>query len=226
MAWARTVLFQLIFYAGSAFFVLATPLTAALGQRALRANVRSWAYFHRWSARWLLGIRSRFVGHIPVEPVLYAAKHHAMFETLELVLALRDPAPVMKSELARIPIWGWAAQRYGVIVVDRHGSAPMLRRMMREAKSAIAEGRSVVIFPEGTRVRQGEAPPLKSGFAGLYRMLNLTVVPVALDSGKVWPKKGPKRAGDVTFDFGAPLPPGLPRAEIEARVHAAINRLG
>jgi 1-acyl-sn-glycerol-3-phosphate acyltransferase len=97
--------------------------------------------------------------------------------------------------------------------------------MMRDAKTALGEGRSVLIFPEGTRVLPGEMPPLKAGFAGLYRMLGLPVVPIALDTGKVWPRKGPKRPGVVTLRFGEPIPPGLPRAEIEARVHAAINVL-
>jgi 1-acyl-sn-glycerol-3-phosphate acyltransferase len=225
IAWVRTVLFGIVFYSLSVPFVLATPVTAALGRGALMANVRSWALFHRWAARLLLGIRSDFRGVPADQPVLYAAKHHAMFETLELVLALHDPVPVMKQELARIPLWGWAARRYGVIVVDRAGSAPMLRAMMQQAKQAIAEGRSVLIFPEGTRVAPGEQPPLKSGFAGLYRVLGLPVVPIALDSGRLWPRRGPKRAGVVTFAFGDAIAPGLPRGEIEAQVHQAINRL-
>ena len=94
-----------------------------------------------------------------------------------------------------------------------------------EAKVALDNGRSVIIFPEGTRVAAGEKPPLRSGFAGLYRVLGLGVVPIAINSGDVWPKKGPKRPGVVTFLFGERIPPKLPREEIEARVHAAINRL-
>jgi 1-acyl-sn-glycerol-3-phosphate acyltransferase len=100
-----------------------------------------------------------------------------------------------------------------------------MRQMMREARAALDGGRAIVIFPEGTRVRPGEQPPLRAGFAGLYRALGVPVVPVALDSGRVWPRKGPKRAGIVTFRFGASAPPGLPRAEAEARVHAEINAL-
>ena len=226
IAWARTAAFMAVFYPLSVPFVLVTPFTALLGRRALVANVHVWARFHRWAAWHILGIRSEFSGPVPTQPVLYAAKHQAMFETLELVLHLGDPVVVMKAELARIPLWGWAARRYGVIVVDRAGSAPMLRRMMHEAKVALAEGRSVLIFPEGTRVRPGEAPALKSGFAGLYRILGLPVVPVALDSGLVWPRRGAKRAGIVHVVFGEPLPPRLSRDEIEARTHAAINRLG
>ncbi len=144
---------------------------------------------------------------------------------MELTRLLGSPATVMKQELARIPLWGWAARRYGVIVVDREASAGALRRMMKDARAPLAEGRSIMIFPEGTRVAPGEAPPLRSGFAGLYRMLNLPVVPVAVKSGHVWPRKGPKHPGTIVFSFGDPIPPGLPRAEAEALVHAGINRL-
>ena len=117
-------------------------------------------------------------------------------------------------------------RRYGAIPVDRAGGAAALRRMMRAAEAAIAEGRPIVIFPEGTRVPPGERPPLQPGFAGLYRALRLPVVPVALDSGRLWPRRRfVKRPGIVTMRFGEPIPPGLPRAEIEAAVHAAINAL-
>lgn len=225
MAWVRTVLFTVVFYLGSVPIVLATPITALFGRRAFVGNVHVWSHFHRWVARVTLGITTRYEGQVAAEPTFYAAKHHAMFETLELCSALGNPVFVIKRELAAIPIWGWAIQRYGAIVVDRDSNAAALRQMMREAKQALAQGRSVIIFPEGTRVSQGETPPLKSGFAGLYRVLGLPVVPIAINSGAVWPKKGPKRAGVVTFLFGERIPPKLSREEIEARVHAAINVL-
>jgi 1-acyl-sn-glycerol-3-phosphate acyltransferase len=98
--------------------------------------------------------------------------------------------------------------------------------MVRNAQAEVAQGRSLVIFPEGTRVRPGEQPPLQPGFAGLYRALRLPVVPVALDTGRFWRRRGfAKQPGVATFRFGAPIPAGLPRDEIEARVHAAINVL-
>lgn len=225
IAWARTILFALVFYGGSVPFVLAVPVPALFGQRALMAYAHAWARFHRWATRAILGITIRVEGAPLAEPALYAAKHQAMFETIELALLLHGPAVVLKRELARIPLWGWAARRYGSIVVDREASATALRGMMREAEAARASGRSVVIFPEGTRVKPGEQPPVKPGFAGLYRALALPAVPVAVDSGRVWPKRGPKRAGVVTFRFGEAIPPGLPRREVEARVHAAINAL-
>lgn len=225
-AWLRTWLFQLVFFGGSVPIVLLTPVLAALGPLPLRRWVVMWTRFHRSCARALLGIRTRVTGAIPATPALYPAKHQAMFETLELVALLDAPVIVMKRELARIPVWGWAARRYGMIVIDREGSASALRGMMREAAAAIAAGRSVVIFPEGTRVAPGEAPPLKPGFSGLYRALKLPVVPVAIDSGLAWPRHGPKRVGGViTFAFQPEIAPGRPRHEIEPLVHAAINLL-
>jgi 1-acyl-sn-glycerol-3-phosphate acyltransferase len=149
-----------------------------------------------------------------------------MFETIEMLLLLKKPAVVLKRELADIPGWGWVARRYGVIPVDREGGATALRRMLRAAQAATAAEREIAIFPEGTRVSPGEQPPLQAGFAGLYRSLGVPVVPVALDSGRLWPRGSfVKHPGIVTFRFGEPIPPGLPRREIEARVHEAINIL-
>ncbi|AJP73536.1 lysophospholipid acyltransferase family protein [Sphingomonas hengshuiensis] len=221
----RALLFTAVFYGFSVPIVLLAPVMAVFGERAFRRWVLLWTDFHAWCARALMGIRTRIEGAPLATPALYAAKHQSFFETFELMRMLGAPAVVMRQEYARIPIWGWAAKRYGVIVIDRSGSAAALRQMMREAKAASAAGRSVVLFPEGTRSPVGEAPPLRSGLAGLYRAIGLPVVPVALDSGKVWPKDGPMRPGIVTFRFGTPIPPGLKRDAIETQVHAAINVL-
>jgi 1-acyl-sn-glycerol-3-phosphate acyltransferase len=90
---------------------------------------------------------------------------------------------VLKRELADLPGWGAVARAYGVIPVDRDGGAAALRRMLSAAKAAVAAGRPILIFPEGTRVPPGQQPALQPGFAGLYKSLGIPVVPVALDSG-------------------------------------------
>lgn len=223
--WLRNLAFMIVFYGGSVPIVLGAPIAALFGTRAIRVYCMSWSGFGVWCARHVMGIKLRIEGQQADGPALYAAKHQSMFETMALARALGTPAIVMKQELARIPIWGWATQRYGIILVDREASAKALRRMMREASVALAEGRSILIFPEGTRVAPGETPPLRSGFAGLYRALKLPVVPVALDSGHTWPRAGAKHPGIVTFRFGEVIQPGLPRDEIEAVVHAGINAL-
>lgn len=226
MNFLRSALFALAFYSGSLVAVLLALPAAAMGRRALAGLVHAWAAWHRLSARFLLGIRTRVEGEVPKGKALIAAKHQSMFETIEVLMLLEEPAVVLKRQLADLPLWGRAARHYGVIPVDREGGAAALRRMLKAAQIAVAEGRPIVIFPEGTRVMPGEQPPLQAGFAGLYKALRLPVVPVALDSGRVWPRRSfVKRPGIVTMRFGEAIPPGLPRGEVEARVHAAINAL-
>lgn len=225
IAHLRTTMFNIVFYGGSVLYVLLAPLVALLGEGPLRRWVLSWTRWHRFCAAVFTGIRTQVEGQVPQTPMLVVAKHQAFFETFEMVCLLDAPVIVLKQELRSIPLWGWTAERYGMIVVDRDGSAKALRAMVKKAEAAIAEGRSVVIFPEGTRVPPGATPPLKPGFVGLYRALKRPLVSVAIDSGHFWPKRGAKRPGAITFRFHPPVEPGLSREAIEARVHAEINAL-
>jgi 1-acyl-sn-glycerol-3-phosphate acyltransferase len=226
MDWLRSLLFAIVFYAGTAVYVSIGVVLIPLGPKPARAIAYGWASWNRFCSRFILGITTRIEGEVPRGAVLVASKHQSMFETMDLVVVLDTPSLVMKRELARIPFWGWLTQAYGMIAVDRAGGAKALRKLVAEGEKVRAEGRPVVIFPEGTRVAPGEQPELQSGFAGLYRALALPVVPVALDSGLVWPRRTfVKRPGVITMRFGETIPAGLPRREIEARVHAAINAL-
>jgi 1-acyl-sn-glycerol-3-phosphate acyltransferase len=226
MNFLRSLAFALIFYPATVVFVLSGIACLPIGRSAVRRVADSWTAFYGLCAHSLLGIRTRVEGTVPSGSVIVAGKHQAMYETLELFVLLDTPAIVMKRELSDIPLFGRLTQRYGSIPVDRSAGASALRTMLRAADEAKAEGRPIVIFPEGTRVAPGETPPLEPGFAGLYRMLNLPVVPLALDSGRLWPRHAfVKKPGTITFRFGEPIPAGLPRREIEARVHAAINAL-
>lgn len=225
MALLRTLLFNVVFFAGSTAIVLFGLVVTMFDPREIRRTVPRWARWHRRCAEIILGIRGRIEGTIPRGPVLVASKHQSMFETIDLLLLLADPIVVMKRDLVKIPGWGRLANRYGIIPIDRDGGAGALRAMLVAARAAVASGRPVAIFPEGTRVMPGEQPPLQSGFAGLYKTLGLPVVPLATDAGRVWPQRFVKQSGIVRYRFGQPIPPGLPRAEIEKRVHAAINAL-
>jgi 1-acyl-sn-glycerol-3-phosphate acyltransferase len=223
----RSILFTIVFYSLGLPGLAVGAFSLLWGARGIRTTGRWWCTWHYWCCVAFLGIRTRIEGELPRGAVLVASKHQSMFETMEMIRLLDAPGIIMKQELSRIPVWGWLAKHYGLIAIDRAGGATALRHMVRDAKAAAAEGRPVVIFPEGTRVPPGEQPPLQPGFAGLYGALKLPVVPLALDSGRVWPRKSfVRRPGMVTFRFGETIPAGLPRREAEGRVHAAINALG
>lgn len=225
MSLLRSLLYAAIFYPATALLVLAGVVAAPFGRRPTLAVVLSWVEVHHWLARHVLGIRMQVEGQIPSGPHLIAVKHEAMFETVEMVRLSKLPIIVEKKELADIPLFGWMTRRYGVIAVERSAGAKALRNLVEEGKQALATGRPVIIYPEGTRVRVGDSPPLKSGFTALYRALGLPVVPVAVDSGRLWGRGLIHQPGTVTFRIGETIPPGLKRDEIEARVHAAINAL-
>ena len=225
MAALRTLLFNILFVLETAYYVLSVIIVSPFGDRPVQRQVHAWSAAHYWLVRHILGIRFEWDGEIPPGPFLIAVKHQAMVEAVDTLRFAGTPVVVMKRELTVIPLFGWVTLRYGVIPVDRNAGASALRNMMVAAKAAVAGGRPVIIFPEGTRVPPGEAPPLQPGFAGLYRALGLPVVPIAQDSGTIWPRKGPKRSGTIHFKVGETIPPGLKRDDIEARVHAAINAL-
>lgn len=220
---ARAILFALTIYLATALFVLAALAASPFGHRPLRRVVLNWTRFHAWLADRWLGIGSRVEGRLPDGAYLLAIKHQAMFETLEAVRLFGEPVMVLKRELADIPLFGQVTRLYGIIAVDRAAGASALRAMVAEGRKLRAAGRRVAIFPEGTRVPAGSAPPLRPGFAGLYRALALPVVPIAMDSGEFFGPVLARRSGTVTFRIGEPIPPGLEREEIERRVHAAIN---
>lgn len=220
----RNLVFYLIFYTTTPFFAAAALVLLPIGGGHFRKGPDTWSRFHRWCARNILGIRVVEEGEKPEGAVLYAIKHESFFEAIDMATMLKTPVPFAKEELYRIPIWGAAARVYGSVPVARQAGAKTLRFMLKEARRFADEDRPLVIFPEGTRVPHGERPELRSGFAGLYKLLGLPVVPVAVNSGPLYHRTW-KRSGTITLRFGEPIPPGLPREEIEERVRSAINAL-
>ena len=220
----RNLVFYPLFYLGSFLITAASLASAPFSLAAFRRRVSNWGQYQRWLLKHVIGAKVVIEGAPQDEPVLYAIKHESFFEAIDAPNLLDCPSVFAKQELFALPLWGRAALAYGLIPVARDQGAKMLMGMIRSAKGMIEEGRPLVIFPEGTRVPHGERRPLQAGFAGLYKMLKLPVVPVAVDSGEVY-HRWLKRPGTITYRFGEPIPPGLPRAEIEARVLDAINAL-
>lgn len=225
-SWIRSLLFAAIFYPGSAAFVLTLLIAFPFASWVAVPIGRGWSRFHQRCCRWLLGQRLRIVGEMPDGPYLYAFKHESMYETIEMPRLFARPAVMAKRELLDIPFWGRAGRAYGLVPVEREAGPKAMRAMLAAAKLATDAGRPIVLFPEGTRVAHGQSPELRSGFAGLYKLLKLPVIPVAIDSGRVSPKgRFVKDSGTITMLVGETIPPGLDRDVAEARVHSAINAL-
>lgn len=224
MSVIRSLIYYPIFYGVSVMLVFGAAIGSLFGREALRIMVSAWTNWHRWCVNHILGIEVRIEGAIPTEPVLIAMKHESFFEAIDAPTLFHFPSVFAKRELFSIPFWGHSARVYGLTPVSRDAGAKALREMLAAARERLAEGRPLVIFPEGTRVPHGGPAPLQAGFAGIYKLLGVPVVPVAVNSGPLYHRLW-KRGGVITYKFGELIPAGLPRAEAEARVQAAMNAL-
>jgi 1-acyl-sn-glycerol-3-phosphate acyltransferase len=158
----RSLLFYAVFYFGSVFVVLACLITLLLTSReTFRATVDSWSLFHRWCLRHILRITIRVEGALPPGRVFVAMKHESFFEAIDLPQVLPFPGVFAKAELMRIPLWGLAGNRYGLVTVEREQGARTLRHMMTAAKAISGEGRPLAIFPEGSRTVHGTRPEIR-----------------------------------------------------------------
>lgn len=206
---ANTVLVLSILIWGT----LCLPLLAA-PRRWVTGVVRCWARFYLWAMAVVGGLRLDMAGreNLPDGPFILAAKHQSAWDTFVFLALFEAPAYVLKQELLKIPYYGWYSRASGHIAVDRSAGASALKKMVAQARAVAAEGRPIVIFPQGTRVPPGEDKPYLPGVTALYTGLGLPVVPVALNSGLFWGRKGlMKRGGTVSLRFGAPIPPGEDR---------------
>jgi 1-acyl-sn-glycerol-3-phosphate acyltransferase len=168
--------------------------------------------------------------NMPARPVIFACKHQSSWETLAFSKLFPNSAIVLKRELLFIPIVGWAMARVGNIAVERGDGAAALRGLVRQARAAIADGRSILIFPEGTRTPVGSQRPYQVGTAALYRQLGVPVVPVALNSGLFWGRRQfIKWPGIIDVELLPAIPPGLGRkdfmATLRERIEGATARL-
>lgn len=228
----RALLFTLVFYINTALFlVLGSPLLLAPRKWAM-AGLKAHARTSLFWQRLIVGTRMEVRGleNLSVGPCLIAAKHQSAWDTFALVPLFDDPAIVMKAELGMIPFYGWFSRKFRHVLVRRDRGPVALRQLIRDAKDRAAQGRQVLIFPEGTRQMPGAPPDYKPGVAALYEGLDIPCVPVALNSGLFWPRRSlERRAGTIVVEFLPPIPPGQNRKQfkilLEKQIEAATARL-
>lgn len=223
---ARALLFNVLFYVTTVLFVvLGSPLLFGPRSWAMAA-LAVHARFELWLLKAIVGTKLEVRGHekLPKGACLVASKHQSAWETFALIPLFRDPALLMKRELFFIPFHGWFSRKFEMVPVDRDKGPTALRRMLREAKKRVEDGREIIIFPEGTRRPPGAPPDYKTGVILLYEALGIPCVPVALNSGVFWPRRSlERRPGTIVVEFLDPIPPGLPKAEFLKRLTDAIE---
>ena len=228
MIFLRSVIFFFWFALVSAVICIAFLPALILPRKITVWMSRRWSALNFWGLRVIAGIAFEVRGTVPHDGVLVASKHMSMWDTLALYLVLDDPAVVLKRGLQFIPFYGWYITKAGSIAIDRSGRGSAMRKMIAAAKRALGKGRSILIFPEGTRKKPDAPPDYKPGVAALYSQLGVACVPAALNSGLFW-TGFIKRPGNIVLEFLEPIPPGLRSREfmkvLEQRIEAASHAL-
>jgi len=229
---ARALAFNFAFFTWTAIAgIIGLPFLVTPRAATMKFG-RFWAHGVLVLLRVIVGLdyQIRGLDRIPRGGCVIAMKHQSTWDTLILPVILGDPACVLKRELLLLPLYGWYAARAGSIAIDRKAGAGALRRMVAAARPIAAQGRPIVIFPEGTRVAPGARLPYQPGVAALYQALALPLVPAAVNSGLFWGRRSfVKRPGRITLEFLEPIPPGRTRrrvmTELEGRVETATADL-
>lgn len=222
----RSLLFNIAFYLSSAVWVLVAVPTVVMPRRAILAVAKAWGRFNLWLLRVICGIDVEWRGRekIPPGPLLVASKHQSFWETFALLHLFDDPTFVLKRELMWIPVFGWLMPKAGMIPIDRRAGKEVLDALVTALRKALAAGRQVVIFPEGTRRPPGAEPDYKLGIVFLYMEGQVPCLPVALNSGLCWARRGFLRyPGTIRVQFLDPIPPGLNRRVFFKRLRTDIE---
>lgn len=222
----RSFFFNLWFY-GAILLVggLGIPLAAINKRNALKVS-HLWAAVVVWGLRFIMGTKIEYRGleNLPKGPFMLAGKHLSALDTIVPYIITKNPAFVFKKELFKMPVFGWYLKSAGMIGIDRDGKMAALKSMVAEANECLADGRPIVIFPEGTRQELNAEPDYKSGVAGIYSLLNVPCVPMALNTGVFWPAHGFRHyTGNVIIEILPPIETGLKRQEFMDRLQNAIE---
>ena len=232
MLFLRSLLFNIAFYVNlTAIMIFGLP-TLLSGRAAILDLARVWARSSFWLLDKICNIKFEFRGveHLLKTGCIIAAKHQSTWETFALTTQVNDFTFILKTELTQVPLFGQYVTRSNQIAVDRASRGAALRELIAQAAPAIAEGRAIFIFPEGTRRPAGAPPLYKSGVSHLYNATQAPCVPVALNSGLFWPRKGfLRRPGTIVVEILPAIEAGLPKAQfarmLQDRIETATERL-
>lgn len=213
--------------------ILALP-TLLMPRSAVLWFIRLFGRVVLFGLRWICGVSVEFRGqeHIPDGPILIAGKHQAMLDVFMPFLIFEDPVLVMKRELLWYPALGWYALKLRLLAIDRNGGAKTMKHMLAAADRRVKqEGRQMVIYPEGTRMKPGAAPYYRpAGVRAFYKSLGMPLVPLATNAGLCWPARGiTRRPGKIVYEVLPPmeatLNPKTMLKDLETVLEAGCERL-
>lgn len=224
----RSILFDALFVMWTALFALGIPVLWVAGspRRPIRAVTRLWVRGVLVLLKVVVDLTYSEQGRAakPDGPCLIISNHQSVWETLAFVVLFPDVAIIAKRELLKIPVVSWYLARSPMIIIDREAGSDALKQMLTSAQDALADGRSVLIFPEGTRKLPDAAIRFHRGVELLYARLNVPVLPVVIDSGRFWGAAQPfKRPGSVAVSYLSAIRPGLPPAAFTKRAESLIQ---
>ena len=234
MQFIRSLLFTILFYLTlTLVFLLAIP-TLILPSKATLICGKVLAYIIIFLLRFILGVKVTFSGTENLEKnksFFVASAHQSLLETFILQAPLQYPIFILKRELLKIPLFGWYLKKIGSIDIIRDTTTKDNLNFFDKIKNNVEiSKRPLLIFPQGTRVKFGERQPFKKGAGRIYEALNLPCVPVALNTGKVWPKNSfMKYTHDIKISFLDPIEPGKDKNvfinDLETKIYSSIDNL-
>jgi 1-acyl-sn-glycerol-3-phosphate acyltransferase len=229
MTTLRSLLFLLVLALAVVGYSLAIVLLSRLGgQQSLLELAASWSRLLLRSLKVLCGLDYRLSGieNLPQEPCILMAKHQSAWETIAVPGVIPRPqAWVLKRELMRVPFFGSALRALHPIAIDRKAGRQAMRQLLQEGKAQLEQGRSILVFPEGTRVAVGAATPFNIGGALLAEKSGAPVVPIAHNAGVFWKRRGLRKLpGCIDMVIGPPIDTtGRSAKEINALAKAWID---
>ena len=228
--WLRSLVFVAQMYLAMPIMGLWYTPAVLMRREAAFDAVHAYCRWVRWTAAWMVGLRTEVRGTVPTGEVLVASKHQSFLDIILLVSVLPRPKFIMKKELLWAPVLGWYARRIGCVPVDRGKRGQAIQKMVDDVKAGREQPGQLIIYPQGTRVAPGVSRPYKIGTGVLYDQMRQPCVPAATNVGLFWPRTGIyRKPGLAVVEFLEPMPPGLPvdafMQMLEQRVEAASDRL-
>ncbi|KAF0187028.1 MAG: 1-acyl-sn-glycerol-3-phosphate acyltransferase [Hyphomonadaceae bacterium] len=222
----RSIIYEIWFYLTILFVGGIGMIFTLINPKFALNVVNIWSRVSLFGLRHIMGIEIEIRGreNLINGPMLVAGKHLSTLDTLVPFTVMNTPAFVFKNELFKMPIFGWYLKSAGMIGIDRSGAMAALKSMVTMAKIRNAEGRPILIYPEGTRKELGAETDYKPGVAAIYGLLGVPCVPMALNTGIHWPAHGLRKTpGKVVFEFLPAIEIGLKRQDFMERLENAIE---